>query len=254
MRLWVDEGHGGADSGAVGGGKVEDARNLSLGEAVEAIARLQGWQVESTREKDIFVTLQERYKDANAYHADVFVSIHHDWIKGEQAVIFANQHDVANSKRLADHINRQIDPILPNLPNGGIYGDRRGLAVLKGTNMPAVIVEASRVQDVYSVHAMADAIVKGICSYKGVPFRDSGVAPKPPAPKPKPVPPTLKFGSRGEWVTKLQGVLNSRSGSNLKRDGIFGSLTYNAVRNYQHNHGLVVDGIVGPKTWGHLGY
>jgi len=32
-------------------------------------------------------------------------------------------------------------------------------------------------------------------------------------------------------------------------DGIFGAETNAAVRTFQGGHGLVVDGIVGPKTW-----
>lgn len=40
---------------------------------------------------------------------------------------------------------------------------------------------------------------------------------------------------------------------NLIPDGIFGRLTDEAVRNFQHAHGLTVDGIVGPKTWEALG-
>ncbi|MDQ4144271.1 MAG: peptidoglycan-binding protein, partial [Actinomycetota bacterium] len=32
-------------------------------------------------------------------------------------------------------------------------------------------------------------------------------------------------------------------------DGIFGSKTETAVKEYQTNNGLVADGIVGPRTW-----
>lgn len=63
--------------------------------------------------------------------------------------------------------------------------------------------------------------------------------------------PTLRYGSRGELVTQLQDLL-SKDGSSLKIDGIFGSGTQSAVRSFQKRHGLVVDGIVGPKTWAEL--
>lgn len=62
---------------------------------------------------------------------------------------------------------------------------------------------------------------------------------------------TLKYGSRGEEVIELQKKL-AADGSTLAIDGIFGSGTRSAVRGFQNRHGLAVDGIVGPKTWGEL--
>lgn len=61
---------------------------------------------------------------------------------------------------------------------------------------------------------------------------------------------TIKNGSRGEDVKKLQELL---SGYGLVVDGIFGEKTENAVKDFQQKNGLVVDGIVGPKTWEKLG-
>ena len=46
-----------------------------------------------------------------------------------------------------------------------------------------------------------------------------------------------------------------RAGETLPRygaDGDFGSETLAAVRSFQRRHGLVVDGICGPKTWAKL--
>lgn len=63
--------------------------------------------------------------------------------------------------------------------------------------------------------------------------------------------PTLRKGSKGELVTQLQDLL-SKDGADLKIDGIFGPITQNAVKDFQKKHGLVVDGIVGPKTWAEL--
>lgn len=54
----------------------------------------------------------------------------------------------------------------------------------------------------------------------------------------------LKKSSRGAEVKHLQASLH------LMADGIFGSLTEEAVMEFQRNNGLTVDGIVGPQTWG----
>jgi peptidoglycan hydrolase-like protein with peptidoglycan-binding domain len=80
-----------------------------------------------------------------------------------------------------------------------------------------------------------------------------GVIPTPtPVPVPAPSPyPTLRYGSRGNAVKTLQTRLNAW-GAKLVVDGIWGNRTDVAVRTFQKNHGLTVDGIVGPATWSHL--
>lgn len=59
---------------------------------------------------------------------------------------------------------------------------------------------------------------------------------------------TIKKGSTGSSVTELQQLLNA-NGYNLATDGIYGSKTAAAVRDYQAKNGLSVDGITGTQTW-----
>lgn len=63
--------------------------------------------------------------------------------------------------------------------------------------------------------------------------------------------PTLRKGCKGMYVTELQDMLN-KWGYTLKPDGIFGNKTLEAVKAFQADNGLVVDGVVGVKTWGKL--
>lgn len=63
--------------------------------------------------------------------------------------------------------------------------------------------------------------------------------------------PTLKMGSKGPDVKRLQELLNKK-GYQLKVDGDFGTLTQAAVKNFQRVHSLTDDGVVGPLTWGKL--
>jgi peptidoglycan hydrolase-like protein with peptidoglycan-binding domain len=73
------------------------------------------------------------------------------------------------------------------------------------------------------------------------------------APSPAPIPakdnqsrPTLRRGSRGEAVERIQAKIGAAV------DGIFGPGTEAAVRAFQRAHGLVPDGIFGPRSWAAL--
>lgn len=61
--------------------------------------------------------------------------------------------------------------------------------------------------------------------------------------------PQIQRGSRGAYVMIAQDDLNTLGYKTGGLDGIFGSNTQTAVRNYQQNKGLAVDGIVGCNTW-----
>ena len=56
--------------------------------------------------------------------------------------------------------------------------------------------------------------------------------------------PMIQKGSQGRYVEALQTILGG-----LTVDGDFGDKTRSAVKKFQTENGLEVDGIVGPKTW-----
>ena len=63
----------------------------------------------------------------------------------------------------------------------------------------------------------------------------------------------LRYGSRGDKVKELQQKLKRWGYYTGSIDGIFGSGTQAAVKNFQKKNGLTADGIVGPKTATALG-
>lgn len=87
----------------------------------------------------------------------------------------------------------------------------------------------------------------------GVPACVSGDTPTPvpPTPDPGTTKPTLKRGSKGAYVKELQTKLVGRGYSvgTYGIDGDFGRATEAAVKEFQKDAGLTVDGICGPKTW-----
>ncbi|EDT38603.1 N-acetylmuramidase domain-containing protein [Burkholderia ambifaria] len=62
---------------------------------------------------------------------------------------------------------------------------------------------------------------------------------------------TLRLGDRGTDVGYLQRQLVAAS-ARIDTDAIYGNATRTAVMAFQASHGLVADGIAGPKTWSTL--
>ena len=73
----VDAGHGGHDSGAIGGKRYyEKVVALQISKRVVKYLKSKGFRVKMTRSNDRFIKLKNRTKFANRNKADIFVSIH----------------------------------------------------------------------------------------------------------------------------------------------------------------------------------
>ena len=102
-------------------------------------------------------------------------------------------------------------------------------------------------------------VKRGSTSEKGwthyaIPKGLDGTAPVPVTPEPQNTTPTLRKGSRGEYVTLLQTrlLMMGYDLGSYGADGAFGTKTQEAVKRFQQDRGLTADGIVGPKTWAEL--
>jgi N-acetylmuramoyl-L-alanine amidase len=96
----LDPGHGGMDSGASKYGTVEKDVVLAfahvLREQLEATGR---YKVMMTRDKDIFIELEERVAYAERNKASLFIAVHADYAgtKAQGATIFSLRDGVAKS-------------------------------------------------------------------------------------------------------------------------------------------------------------
>lgn len=61
------------------------------------------------------------------------------------------------------------------------------------------------------------------------------------------------YGSTGDEVRKIQSRLSDWGYYDGAVDGMYGYMTYSAVKNFQAKNGLAVDGIAGPQTLAALG-
>jgi murein L,D-transpeptidase YcbB/YkuD len=64
-------------------------------------------------------------------------------------------------------------------------------------------------------------------------------------------PPTISFGSKGVSVRILQQLLSS-NGYGVGINGKFTAVTEIAVKSFQGQRNLEIDGVVGPSTWSEL--
>ncbi|MFU8816039.1 MAG: N-acetylmuramoyl-L-alanine amidase family protein [Pseudomonadales bacterium] len=80
----IDAGHGGRDPGTTGTtGAVEKDITLEVARALQAtLQRNAEFQVLLVRDSDVFVSLSERAAYANSHDADLFVSIHVNYVPG----------------------------------------------------------------------------------------------------------------------------------------------------------------------------
>lgn len=77
MKIIIDPGHGGADSGAIGpSATCEKDLVLGVSQQLAAYLRWIDFDVALTRIEDVFISLEQRCAMAANFNADLFVSIH----------------------------------------------------------------------------------------------------------------------------------------------------------------------------------
>ncbi len=114
----VDAGHGGIDTGAIGGATKTEEKHVTLAFAQELVATLSresGIEAFLTRDKDVFLSLPQRVQIARNKGANLFISIHADTLKQKDirgATVYtisdkASDHlaaDLAQRENLSDEI------------------------------------------------------------------------------------------------------------------------------------------------------
>jgi N-acetylmuramoyl-L-alanine amidase len=149
VKICIDPGHGGHDSGAVGPtGLRESDVALAVGGLCLTMALADDWAIMGTRYTDRFVGLQERADIANAAQVDLFVSIHCNGFHKPSAHGFEvwttrgqTKADPVASLMMA-HLGRALPGETARMDLADGDPDKEGpLWVLRETHAPAVLVE-----------------------------------------------------------------------------------------------------------------
>lgn len=171
--VMLDAGHGGFDNGAMFNGRKEKDDNLSLTLKVGQYLENRGVNVIYTRTEDIYQNPNQKAGIANRSDADYFVSFHRnsspepDTYSGIQTLVYQAE---GIPLVMAKNINKELVKV--GFKDLGII-ERPNLAVLRGTRMPAVLVETGFINteadnDLFDeknddiAKGIADAIVKTV--------------------------------------------------------------------------------------------
>jgi len=114
-HIVIDAGHGGHDTGAIGGGKREKDVVLQIAKRLEKQLKKRGHPVYMTRRKDRFLKLPQRTKIADKKKAAVFISIHansvskskRNKIQGVETFFLQKTRD-SKSQRIATRENKSV--------------------------------------------------------------------------------------------------------------------------------------------------
>jgi N-acetylmuramoyl-L-alanine amidase len=141
-RVVIDPGHGGKDPGGVGYDKSILEKNVTL-EVSRRLARLiqqrLGCEAILTRDRDVFLSLEERTAIANTKSADIFISIHANASRNrrargvetyflnlatdDEAILVAARENATSTKNISD-----LEAILTDLMKNAKVNESSRLA------------------------------------------------------------------------------------------------------------------------------
>ena len=197
MRICIDPGHGGLDPGCVSdSGLTEKETNLRVALMLERFLTDQGVQVLMTRREDSDLGLSKRCQMANRWRADIFVSLHADAgspeVKGYHVICSIHSKPDEGGGKLARLIVDELYVLTgrPPLKRGdnGVWSRESEknpgtdyYAVIRETNMPAVIIERGfltnpeeeqLLYDENYLQLQAKGIARAILRYFGLEMRE----------------------------------------------------------------------------------
>ena len=177
MRVCIDAGHGGQDSGAIGYDPfeyMEKTFNLAVANFLDERLRALEHNVIMTRRQDRYLALDSRANFANSYGADFFVSIHANAAANPQSEgmeVFCYPGSSSGNRAATLVLNNMLATFPGHINRGVKEAD---YVVLRLTRMPAVLVECEFLTNAQQLQFLADpnnqfmlaeAIANGIDNY-----------------------------------------------------------------------------------------
>lgn len=141
----IDAGHGGKDPGAMSNKLKLKEKDLALDTArrLETLLQEAGFATYMIRSEDEYVGLYKRPELANGLNADVFVSIHYNWVPNKDItgveVLYNGDDPYRDNKTFAKIVQSEMVKGLNAKDRGIVH--RPKLVVIRETKMPAILTE-----------------------------------------------------------------------------------------------------------------
>lgn len=174
-KIFIDPGHGGTDSGAVGNGLLEKDLTLNISLKIRDLLNCyENTQVKLSRDKDKTLSLKERTDMANAWGADFLLSVHINAGGGIGFESFVHTNSSAASIAHQNVIHPEIMKLLDFVDRSK---KRKNLHMVRESKMPAILTESGFIdnatdaaklkQDAY-LNKIAQAHVNGLVKAFGL--------------------------------------------------------------------------------------
>ena len=169
----IDAGHGGTDVGATREGIYEKDITLDIAERLEKILKKKGFNIVMTREKDIYVSLQDRVTFTESNQGDLFVSIHVNSSVTPEGVGLETHYYTPQSYEFAQIVHKEFASAIDS-KDRGLFKSK--FYVINHTTSPSILVETGFISNPEERKELmtsqrrqktAEAIAKGILKYLG---------------------------------------------------------------------------------------
>lgn len=184
MKWYLDFGHGGKDPGAVGSKNTKESDVvLKVGMLVKSKLEEAFEKVITTRESDMFYSLDYRTNKANKEACNYFVSFHmnsstNKAAKGCEVWIYDSNSKVYTlAKNLCSNLSSNL-----KTPNRGVKESKK-FSVIKNSKMPALLIEIDFISNPqiealcsneFHIKNIADTIASTLLSFVGKEIVEDG--------------------------------------------------------------------------------
>lgn len=142
MKLCIDAGHGGRDSGAICGGRKEKDDTLKMALHLKKEMERRGHSVLMTRTDDSYPSLNARADMANGWGAEVYISLHRNApASGKGYEVLYGKGAGQKSKDMGQKYIDRVVPASGFTPRRNGKPFEQSATVLQRTKMPANTVE-----------------------------------------------------------------------------------------------------------------